>query len=60
MTKELDFLELAHWIAAPMKDVGTIEQFHNVVERAEKLLSIAAHNGSAGLAHWANEELPVR
>ena len=30
--------ELAHWIAAPMKDVGTLEQFHEVVDRAQKVI----------------------
>jgi len=30
--------ETAHWIAAPMKDVGTIQQFHEVVERADAVM----------------------
>jgi hypothetical protein len=33
-----DLGEIAHWIAAPMKDVGTFEQFQEVVDRAEHAL----------------------
>jgi hypothetical protein len=31
--------DLAHWIAEPMKDVGTTDQFHEVVNRAQKVLN---------------------
>lgn len=31
--------DLAHWIASPMKDVGTSEQFHQVVDRAQRVLN---------------------
>ena len=30
--------EIGHWVAAPMKDVGTFEQFHEVVARAEAVV----------------------
>lgn len=36
--EEYDPGELAHWVAAPMKDVGSFEQFHEVVNRAEKII----------------------
>jgi len=36
--------ETAHWIAAPMKDVGTFEQFHEVVDRAARALKEAHDN----------------
>jgi predicted transcriptional regulator len=31
--------DLAHWIAAPAKGIG-FEQFHDVVERAEKVINL--------------------
>lgn len=35
--KRIEAQELGHWVAAPMKDVGTCEQFHEVVDRAAHL-----------------------
>lgn len=35
-----DVGEVAHWIAAPMKNVGTVEQFHEIVDRAERALEL--------------------
>lgn len=37
-----DLSEIGHWIAAPMKNVGTLAQFHEVVDRAVSVL--AAHD----------------
>ena len=42
-----DEAELAHWIAAPMKSVGTIEQFHDVVARAEKVIKLLREREAA-------------
>lgn len=45
-----EIAELAHWIAAPMKDVGTFEQFHEVVDRAQKVIDLLrAREGAAHL-----------
>lgn len=30
--------EWGHWIAAPMRNVGTITQFHKVVNRAQQII----------------------
>ncbi len=40
MAESDDILEQAHWVAAPMKDVGTCEQFHEVVKRAKKVIEL--------------------
>ena len=33
-------LELGHWIASPMRNVGTSEQFHEVVDRAAEIINL--------------------
>jgi hypothetical protein len=36
---EAEYLgEIGHWIAAPMKDVGTLDQFHEVCHRAAQVI----------------------
>jgi hypothetical protein len=36
---EAEYLgEIGHWIAAPMKDVGDLDQFHDVVDRATQVI----------------------
>lgn len=46
---EQHFGEIAHWVAAPMKDVGTFEQFHDVVDRAEAALTAALSSQWRGM-----------
>jgi hypothetical protein len=54
----VDIGEIAHWIAGPMSKVGTFEQFHDVVHRAETVIKLLrAGEGLDTLLKRADEAL---
>jgi hypothetical protein len=54
------FGEISHWIAEPMHEVGNIEQFHAVTDRAALALSAATKANGGRLAFWTHDDDAVR
>jgi hypothetical protein len=50
------FGEIAHWIAEPIHEIVSLEQFHAVTDRAALALSAATKANGGRLAFWTHDD----